>query len=83
MADTTVLASEKHNEEGEPSDQEAGENGTVSNSPAESLKGADKHENFKPSLRVWLAFLTLCVLTLMVALDGTSISVALPVWAFI
>lgn len=34
---------------------------------------------FKMPARSWLAFLTLCVLTVMVALDGTSISVALPV----
>lgn len=34
---------------------------------------------FKPSLRLYLAFSTLAVITMMVALDGTSISVALPV----
>ena len=34
---------------------------------------------FKPSLRLYLAFLTLAVITMAVALDGTSISVALPV----
>ena len=34
---------------------------------------------FKPSARLYLAFLTLAVITLMVALDGTSLSVALPV----
>lgn len=33
---------------------------------------------FKPTLRLVLAFVALAVLTLMVALDGTSISVALP-----
>jgi MFS family permease len=33
---------------------------------------------FHPSRRLYLAFLSLAVLTLMVALDGTSISVALP-----
>jgi MFS family permease len=33
---------------------------------------------FKPTLRLVLAFAALAVLTLMVALDGTSISVALP-----
>ncbi|KAM5451832.1 hypothetical protein MaudCBS49596_003660 [Microsporum audouinii] len=36
---------------------------------------------FRPSKRTWLIFLTLAVLTLMVALDGTSISVALPIIA--
>ena len=34
---------------------------------------------FKPTLRLYLAFGTLAVITLMVALDGTSLSVALPV----
>ena len=43
--------------------------------------GSDKAEIevFKPSTRTILIFLTLCVLTFMVALDGTSIAVALPV----
>ena len=36
-------------------------------------------EDFKPSSRLYLAFLTLAIITLMVALDGTSLSVALPV----
>lgn len=34
---------------------------------------------FKPTARLFLAFGTLAVITLMVALDGTSLSVALPV----
>ena len=34
---------------------------------------------FKPTTRLFLAFGTLAVITLMVALDGTSLSVALPV----
>lgn len=34
---------------------------------------------FKPTIRLVLAFGTLAVITLMVALDGTSLSVALPV----
>lgn len=34
---------------------------------------------WKPSARLYVAFLTLAVITLMVALDGTSLSVALPV----
>ena len=33
---------------------------------------------FKPTPRLYLAFLTLVVLTMVVALDGTSLSVALP-----
>ena len=36
-------------------------------------------EDFKPSKRLFAAFLTLAVMILMVALDGTSLSVALPV----
>lgn len=35
--------------------------------------------DFKPTMRLYLAFGTLAVITLMVALDGTSLSVALPV----
>lgn len=34
---------------------------------------------FKPTTRLFLVFGTLAVITLMVALDGTSLSVALPV----
>lgn len=36
-----------------------------------------------PSKRLYVAFLTLAVITLMVALDGTSLSVALPVGSFV
>lgn len=36
-------------------------------------------EDWKPSPGIYVAFLTLCVITLMVALDGTSLSVALAV----
>lgn len=36
-------------------------------------------EQWTPSIRLYLAFLTLAVITMMVALDGTSLSVALPV----
>lgn len=45
-----------------------------------SLSETKKDETpaWKPSTRLILAFASLCVLTLMVALDGTSISVALP-----
>ena len=39
----------------------------------------DVAEEWKPSSKLYVAFLTLCVITLMVALDGTSLSVALPV----
>lgn len=40
--------------------------------------GAPEAE-FRPSRRLYVAFATLAVITLMVALDGTSLSVALPV----
>ena len=49
----------------------------------DSQKGRDDGgvlpPEFKPSLRLYLAFLTLAVITMAVALDGTSLSVALPV----
>ena len=47
-------------------------------SPAPSVDKTDEEE-FHPGYRFYLAFATLSILTLMVALDGTSISVALPV----
>ena len=40
-----------------------------------------KVEKFKPDVHFWLAFSPLTVLVVMVALDGTSLSVALPVSA--
>jgi hypothetical protein len=46
---------------------------------SQTLNGDGEVEKFKLPMRSWLVFLTLAVLTLMVALDGTSISVALPV----
>ncbi|OJD20558.1 hypothetical protein ACJ73_08108 [Blastomyces percursus] len=49
-----------------------------SSSLSDSAGGA---KIFRPSTRTWLVLMTLAVLTLMVALDGTSISVALPIIA--
>jgi len=40
---------------------------------------APSPEKFKPGWRFMAAFGSLCVITLMAALDATSISVALPV----
>ena len=40
-----------------------------------------KEAEFRPNLAFFLAFLTLAVITMMVALDGTSLSVALPIIA--
>jgi len=56
---------------------------TPASSSPSSLSDRTKTEppEFKPSTRFYLVFLALAVLTLMVALDGTSISVALPIIA--
>jgi hypothetical protein len=58
---------------------DADPNRSRSSSPKGSMLDAPEVIDFKPTVRFWLAFLTIAVLTLMVALDGTSISVALPV----
>lgn len=52
-------------------------------SSASSTHSEDKDAvpTFQPGRRFYLAFLALAVLTLMVALDGTSLSVALPIVA--
>lgn len=39
----------------------------------------DERDDFRPGTRLWLVFMTLSVVALMVSLDGSSISVALPV----
>lgn len=54
--------------------------GDIPNSRVETpeIKQGEPPE-FKPTTRLYVAFLTLAVITLMVALDGTSLSVALPV----
>ena len=36
-------------------------------------------QEFKPGLHFWLAFAPIAVLAMMASLDGTSVSVALPV----
>jgi predicted MFS family arabinose efflux permease len=56
---------------------------STSPSPASliSRESTDPAAEFKPTARLYLAFGALAVLTLMVALDGTSISVALPIIA--
>lgn len=48
-----------------------------------SIKSDDTPEEpqFNPDYRFYLAFLTLCVVTLAAALDATSLSVALPIIA--
>ena len=47
----------------------------VNEHKAESLDGND----FNPGTRFYLAFSSLAILVIMLALDGTSVSVALPV----
>lgn len=48
-----------------------------------SIKSDDTptEPEFDPDYRFYLAFLTLCVVTLAAALDATSLSVALPIIA--
>jgi hypothetical protein len=46
-----------------------------------TVSAQDPDENFTLGMRGTLIFVILAVLTLMAALDGTSISVALPVCA--
>lgn len=50
----------------------------VSSSSSSLSNKQDAAPGFKPTTRLVLAFAALAVLTLMVALDGTSISIALP-----
>jgi hypothetical protein len=59
------------------------EDNTSTESSLHQIKSAGVPEaEFKPSRRLYVAFATLAVITLMVALDGTSLSVALPVRSF-
>ena len=50
-----------------------------SDSTAASLKRKPQPTQYKPGLWLYLAFATLAILTIMVALDATALSVALPV----
>ena len=50
----------------------------ISNSQASST-GRTQPTQYKPGLWLYLAFATLAILTIMVALDATALSVALPV----
>ena len=55
------------------------ENDNASISPSlHQVESADVPD-FKPTRKLYIAFSTLSVITLMVAMDGTSLSVALPV----
>lgn len=58
------------------------EDNESTDSSLHQVKSAGVPESeFKPSRKLYVAFATLSVITLMVALDGTSLSVALPVRA--
>lgn len=50
-----------------------------SDSTTASLPRRTKPTPYKPGLWLYLAFATLAILTIMVALDATALSVALPV----
>lgn len=54
-------------------------NTAPADSQPSSIKNENTSEDFKLGTRGALVFFTLAILTLMAALDGTSISVALPV----
>ncbi|KAF2277437.1 MFS general substrate transporter [Westerdykella ornata] len=51
------------------------------NSSSSSAKSSEALEAFNPGWRFYAAFASLCVITLMAALDATSLSVALPIMA--
>lgn len=74
VPDNPIMEAEKELQDGARSE---------SPSPASSVskESSDAAAEFKPTARLYLAFGALAVLTLMVALDGTSISVALPIIA--
>ena len=46
---------------------------------AESLEPSPQPNEFEPGWHFYASFISLCIITLAVALDATSISVALPV----
>jgi len=61
---------------------EAADNPIASRPPSEhSEERSSSNNGFNPGWRLYLAFVSLSVVTLMAALDATSISVALPIMA--
>lgn len=64
-------------------DQTLVEEVALSTSQASNISRTEPNtmEPFKPSYRFWLVFLAFAVLTLMVAIDSTSLSVALSIIA--
>src|ERR1700694_4772651 len=57
---------------------EASGDATPTESPAET-ESPDTANEFKPTWRFYMTFITLSVITLTAALDATSLSVALPI----
>jgi hypothetical protein len=53
------------------------------NSSSVQLVNREKNGDFRPGTQLWLVFMTLSLVALMVSLDGSSISVALPVSALV
>ncbi|KFY85246.1 hypothetical protein V500_08595 [Pseudogymnoascus sp. VKM F-4518 (FW-2643)] len=51
------------------------------NSFCTQLANQEKHDDFLPGTHLWLVLMTLSLVALMVSLDGSSISVALPIIA--
>lgn len=64
-----------------PTSQNTSSSASVSSEKPNDESPPAEGPEFKPTMRLILAFAALSVLTLMVALDGTSISVALPIIA--
>ncbi|KAI9737569.1 MAG: hypothetical protein M1834_009724 [Cirrosporium novae-zelandiae] len=70
--DTPEITDEKNSD--------AASNSSVSRDTSSIATGSENDiPEFNPGLHFYLAFATLSVLTMMVALDGTSLSVALPI----
>ncbi|KIV91704.1 hypothetical protein PV10_06217 [Exophiala mesophila] len=64
-----------------PAQQDETQNSSSASSNRDTKEETSPTVEFKPSMQFIMAFAALAVLTLMVALDGTSISVALPIIA--
>ena len=76
MADSTITDIEKPDPTAEDqTDQSARSSGEHSH------ESQGSGVSFNPGWRLYMAFISLCVITLMAALDATSISVALPIMA--
>lgn len=56
-----------------------GATGAGDDTDVSSATLASGDENWRPTTRMYMIFVTMMIITLMVALDATSLSVALPV----